>query len=78
MIDHLDHIVLTTAREAECVRFYCEVLGMRFETFVGGTPPVERKSFRFGPNKIKMQYRGIPAIPARSGRSFPCKEFLPH
>ena len=58
MIDHLDHIVLTTAREAECIRFYCDVLGMRLETFVGGSPPVERKSFKFGPNKINLHVQG--------------------
>lgn len=58
MIDHLDHIVLTTARESECVRFYCDVLGMRLETFVGGTPPVERKAFKFGPNKINLHVQG--------------------
>jgi catechol 2,3-dioxygenase-like lactoylglutathione lyase family enzyme len=32
MIDHLDHLVLTTAAEPECIRFYTEVLGMRLET----------------------------------------------
>ena len=37
MIDHIDHIVLTTANEAACVDFYTRVLGMRLETFVGGT-----------------------------------------
>lgn len=58
MIDHLDHIVLTTDHEAECIRFYCEVLGMRCETFVGGSPPVERKSFKFGPNKINLHVKG--------------------
>ena len=47
MIDHLDHIVITTDHEAGCIRFYCEVLGMRYETFIGGNPPVERKSFKF-------------------------------
>ena len=58
MIDHLDHLVLTTAREAECIRFYTEMLGMRLETFVGGTPPVERKSFRFGDQKINLHVQG--------------------
>jgi catechol 2,3-dioxygenase-like lactoylglutathione lyase family enzyme len=58
MIDHLDHIVITTDHEAECVRFYCEVLGMRHETFVGGNPPVERQSFKFGPNKINLHVKG--------------------
>jgi len=58
MIDHLDHIVITTDREADCIRFYCEVLGMRYETFIGGNPPVERKSFKFGPNKINLHVKG--------------------
>jgi len=58
MIDHLDHLVLTTAHEAECIRFYTEVLGMRLEAFVGGTPPVERKAFQFGAQKINLHVRG--------------------
>jgi len=29
MIDHLDHLVLTTSREAACVDFYTRVLGMQ-------------------------------------------------
>jgi len=45
MISHLDHLVLTTANEAQCIRFYTEVLGMRLESFIGGTPLVERKAF---------------------------------
>ena len=48
MIDHLDHLVLTTAHEAECIRFYTQALGMRLESFVGGVPPVDRKAFTFG------------------------------
>ena len=39
MIDHLDHLVLTTHNEAACIDFYTRVLGMSFERFVGGTPP---------------------------------------
>ena len=58
MIDHIDHIVITTDHEAECIRFYCEVLGMRHETFLGGNPPVERQSFKFGPNKINLHVKG--------------------
>ena len=58
MIDHIDHLVITTDHEAECVRFYCEVLGMRRETFIGGNPPVERQSFMFGPNKINLHVKG--------------------
>ena len=58
MIDHIDHIVITTDHEAECIRFYCEVLGMRYETFIGGNPPVERKSFKFGSNTINLHVKG--------------------
>jgi catechol 2,3-dioxygenase-like lactoylglutathione lyase family enzyme len=58
MIDHLDHLVLTTAHEAECIRFYSEVLGMRLESFVGGTPPVTRQAFCFGNQKINLHVKG--------------------
>ncbi len=58
MIDHLDHLVLTTAHEADCIRFYTQALGMRLETFVGGTPPVERKAFAFGAQKINLHVKG--------------------
>jgi catechol 2,3-dioxygenase-like lactoylglutathione lyase family enzyme len=58
MIDHLDHLVLTTAKETECVDFYTRVLGMRLESFVGGTPPVERKAFKFGNQKINLHIKG--------------------
>ena len=58
MIDHLDHLVLTTAHEAACIRFYTEVLGMQLESFTGGTPLVERKAFRFGNQKINLHVKG--------------------
>lgn len=58
MIDHLDHLVLTTHDEAACVDFYCRVLGMTLERFVGGTPPIERKAFRFGHQKINLHVKG--------------------
>ena len=58
MIDRLDHLVLTTDHEAECIRFYTEVLGMQLESFVGGTPPVERKAFTFGNQKINLHVKG--------------------
>jgi catechol 2,3-dioxygenase-like lactoylglutathione lyase family enzyme len=53
MIDHLDHLVLTTADEAACVRFYVEVMGMTLETFGQG-----RKAFRFGNQKINLHVKG--------------------
>ena len=58
MIDHLDHLVLTTGDEAACVDFYTRVLGMSLERFVGGTPPVERSAFRFGHQKINLHVKG--------------------
>ena len=58
MIDHLDHLVLTTAHENECVDFYTRVLGMKLESFIGGTPPVERKAFKFGNQKINLHIKG--------------------
>ena len=58
MIDHLDHLVLTTAREAACIHFYTQVLGMQLDTFVGGTPPVERRAFKFGNQKINLHVQG--------------------
>lgn len=58
MIDHLDHLVLTTANEAACVDFYTRVLGMRLENFVGGTPPVARMALRFGRQKINIHVKG--------------------
>ena len=58
MIDHLDHIVLTTARETACVDFYTRVLGMTMESFIGGTPPVERRAFKFGNQKINLHVQG--------------------
>lgn len=58
MIDHLDHLVLTTANEQACIDFYTRVLGMRLEIFTGGTPPVERKAFVFGNQKINLHVAG--------------------
>jgi catechol 2,3-dioxygenase-like lactoylglutathione lyase family enzyme len=58
MISHLDHLVLTTADEVACIDFYTRVIGMALETFTGGTPPVERKAFRFGDQKINLHVKG--------------------
>lgn len=53
MIDHLDHLVLTTTDEPACVHFYVDVLGMQLDTFGQG-----RKAFRFGNQKINLHVRG--------------------
>jgi len=53
MIDHLDHLVLTTANEEACIRFYVDVMGMSLESFGAG-----RKAFRFGNQKINLHVKG--------------------
>ncbi|MDI9332451.1 MAG: VOC family protein [Alphaproteobacteria bacterium] len=58
MISQLDHLVLTSSRESACIDFYTRVLGMKLETFVGGTPPVERRAFKFGNQKINLHVQG--------------------
>jgi catechol 2,3-dioxygenase-like lactoylglutathione lyase family enzyme len=49
MIDHIDHVVLTTRDREGCVRFYRDVLGMKLETFGEG-----RTALRFGGQKINL------------------------
>jgi catechol 2,3-dioxygenase-like lactoylglutathione lyase family enzyme len=53
MIDHLDHLVLTTSREAACIDFYTRVLGMSLETFGSA-----RRALRFGDQKINLHVQG--------------------
>jgi len=62
MIDHIDHIVLTTRDKPACIRFYTEVLGMKLVTFK--TPTEERLAFAFGEQKINLHEWG--------------REFRPH
>ncbi len=56
MIDHLDHIVLTTVDEAACIDFYTRVLGMTLESFGPADNP--RKALKFGHQKINLHNRG--------------------
>ncbi|MDR9836444.1 VOC family protein [Herbaspirillum huttiense] len=53
LIDHLDHLVLTSADPEATEYFYVDVLGMTLETFGEG-----RKAFRFGNQKINLHVRG--------------------
>ena len=53
VIDHLDHLVLTTIDAPACIDFYTRVLGMRLETFAG-----KRQALRFGNQKINIHRRG--------------------
>jgi len=65
VIDHLDHLVLTTRDREACVRFYTEALGMRLEHF---GPDGSRRAFRFGNQKINLH---------EYGREFEPKAHLP-
>ena len=53
MIDHLDHLVLTTIDPVAAEDFYVRVLGMQLQTFAGG-----RKAFKYGQQKINLHVRG--------------------
>jgi catechol 2,3-dioxygenase-like lactoylglutathione lyase family enzyme len=53
VIDHIDHIVLTTALSEECIDFYTRVLGMTFERF-----GEERMALKFGGQKINLHEKG--------------------
>ena len=53
MIDHIDHIVLTTRDRAGCIRFYTEVLGMKLEEF-----GENRLALKFGSQKINLHEWG--------------------
>ena len=56
MIDRIDHIVLTTRDREGCIRFYCDVLGMKLEKF--RTPTEERSALKFGNQKINLHEWG--------------------
>lgn len=56
MIDHLDHLVLTTIDEAACIDFYTRVLGMRLERYP--TSGGERLALQYGQQKINLHVRG--------------------
>ncbi|MCU0126700.1 VOC family protein [Pseudomonas vlassakiae] len=53
MIDHLDHLVLTTTDVQACTDFYTRVLGMQLETFGD-----KRLALRYGNQKINIHVRG--------------------
>ena len=56
MIDHIDHIVLTTRDLAGCIAFYRDVLGMKLEEF--RTPTEKRLALKFGAQKINVHEWG--------------------
>jgi catechol 2,3-dioxygenase-like lactoylglutathione lyase family enzyme len=56
MIDHIDHVVLTTRDLPACLRFYAEILGMKHEKFQ--TPTETRIALKFGNQKINVHEWG--------------------
>jgi catechol 2,3-dioxygenase-like lactoylglutathione lyase family enzyme len=56
MIDHVDHIVLTTRDLPACLHFYTEILGMKLEKFE--TPGATRLALKFGNQKINIHEWG--------------------
>ena len=56
MIDHIDHVVLTTRDLSSCLRFYSEILGMKLEKFQ--TPTAQRLALKFGNQKINIHEWG--------------------
>jgi catechol 2,3-dioxygenase-like lactoylglutathione lyase family enzyme len=56
MIDHIDHIVLTTRDKDACIRFYRDVLGMQLVSFRTSTE--ERLALKFGQQKINLHEWG--------------------
>ena len=58
MIDHLDHLVLTTRDKDACIHFYTVVLGMTLEHFGEG-----RIAFKFGAQKINVHEAGHELLP---------------
>jgi len=53
MIDHIDHLVLTTRDLNSCIHFYTKVLGMELLSFGEG-----RKALTFGNQKINVHEYG--------------------
>ena len=56
MIDHIDHVVLTTRDLPACLRFYAEILGMKLEKFQTATET--RIALKFGNQKINIHEWG--------------------
>ncbi len=61
MIDHIDHVVLTTRDLPSCLKFYAEILGMKLEKFQ--TPTETRIALRFGNQKINVHEWGSEFTP---------------
>jgi len=56
MISAIDHVVLTTRDEQQCIAFYTGVLGMELERYGEG-----RLALRFGKQKLNVHPPGVMA-----------------
>jgi catechol 2,3-dioxygenase-like lactoylglutathione lyase family enzyme len=56
MIAAIDHVVLTTRDEQQCIAFYVGVLGMQLERYGEG-----RIALRFGNQKLNVHQPGVMA-----------------
>jgi catechol 2,3-dioxygenase-like lactoylglutathione lyase family enzyme len=57
-IDHLDHLVITTADLEKCLHFYVEILGMELDSSSG------RYAVKFGNQKINIHRKKAEFLPA--------------
>ncbi len=63
MLISIDHIVLTVSNMDKTVSFYCDVLGMTLEEFTPSSGGRERKSLKFGNQKINLHEAKSPYKP---------------
>ena len=63
MLTSIDHIVLTASNMDKTISFYCDVLGMTLEEFTPSAGEVERKSLKFGNQKINLHEAKSPYKP---------------
>ena len=72
MIDHIDHVVLTTRDLASCLHFYAGILGMKIEKFQTATET--RIALKFGNQKINLHQAGA-VIEPKAARPTPGGSF---
>ena len=63
MLTSIDHIVLTASDLDKTISFYCDVLGMTLENFTPFDGGEERKSLKFGDQKINLHHAKLPYKP---------------
>ena len=63
MLTSIDHIVLTASDLNKTISFYCDVLGMTLENFTPSDGGEERKSLKFGDQKINLHHAKLPYKP---------------